>query len=70
MNASRIVVRGARALSTTLLQANIRQARFESLSTTSQVAKTGGSSGLVGGIAGGALVFAVSDSHYDWLRGY
>jgi hypothetical protein len=68
MNASRIVVRGARALRTAPSQANIRQARFESLSTTSQAAKTDGSSSLVGGIAGGALVFAVSYSHYDWLR--
>jgi hypothetical protein len=67
MNVSRIVVRGARALRTAPLQANSRQAHFESLSTTSQAAKTGGPSGL-GGIAGGALVFAVSDSHYDWLR--
>jgi hypothetical protein len=101
MNVSRIVIRGARGLRTAPLQANIGQARFESLSTTSQAAKTGGSSGLVGGycvlgvsclligeaievgdihssvrlrachnrgIVGGAIVFAVSDSHYDWLR--
>jgi hypothetical protein len=63
MIASRTVVRGARALRTAPLRANIRHARFESnaSSTTSQAAKTGASSGLVGGIAGGALVFAVSD---------
>jgi hypothetical protein len=66
MIASRTVARGARALRTAPLRANIRHIRFESSSTTSQAAKTGGSSGLVGGIAGGALVFAVSDPKHNW----
>lgn len=63
MITSRTVVRGSRALRTAPLRANIRHARFDSSSTRSQAAKTGSSSGLVGGLAGGALVFAVSDPH-------
>jgi hypothetical protein len=63
MIVSRTVARGARALRTAPLRANICHARFESSSTISHAAKIGASSGLVGGIAGGALGFAVSDGH-------
>jgi hypothetical protein len=67
MIASRTIVRGSRALRIAPLRANIRHARFESSSTNGQAAKTGASSGLVGGIAGGALVFAVSDFRLSYL---
>jgi predicted lipid-binding transport protein (Tim44 family) len=66
MIVSRTVAMGARALRTAPLRANMRRARFWSSSAASQAAKTGGSSGLVGGIAGGALVFVVSEIRPNW----
>jgi hypothetical protein len=67
MIASRTIVRGSRAFRTAPLRANICHARFASSSTTGQAAKTGVLSGLVGGIAGGALVFAVSNFYLNHL---
>ena len=57
---SRTAARTARGLRNSRVRSNIRHAHFESSATTQQAAKTGGSSGFAGGIAGGALVFAVS----------
>lgn len=61
MIASRITARTARVLRNSPVRSNIRHARFESSATTQQAAKTGGSSGFAGGIAGGALVLAVGN---------
>jgi len=67
MIASRTIATGGRAFRTAPLRANIRRAHFQFSSATSQAAKTGASSGLVGGIAGGTLVFAVSEVYPNWL---
>lgn len=61
MNSSRTAVRAARVLNRAPLRTNVRHIRPQSTasSTNTQAAAAGGSSGLVGGIAGGVLVFAV-----------
>lgn len=59
MIASKTLIRASRA-ARPVVRANLRHARFESTQATA--AKTGGSSGLVGGLVGGGLVFAVSFS--------
>ena len=57
-------MRSARLLRTAPRRANFRQARLESTSPSAQVQQASRNSGLIGGVAGGALVFAVSISYY------
>lgn len=58
MLASRTLIRASRTAARPAVRANLRHVRLESTQATA--AKTGGSSGLVGGLVGGGLVFAVS----------
>jgi hypothetical protein len=62
MFTSRSLARSSRVLRKAPLRANLRHVRPQSTSTATkgEAVAAGGSSGLVGGLAGGALVFAVS----------
>jgi len=60
MFASRTATRAVARSARTPLRAS-RQVRFQT--TNQQAAKAGGASGLVGGLAGGGLVFLVSFNH-------
>jgi predicted lipid-binding transport protein (Tim44 family) len=63
MFASRTLARSARVVRVPVVRGGVRSARFQSSSSVTQTsAQAGGASGLVGGLAGGALVFAVSFS--------
>ncbi|KAL3420733.1 hypothetical protein PVAG01_07178 [Phlyctema vagabunda] len=63
MYASRTVARSARTLRAPIRN-NARQLRFASTEQTA--AKTGGSAGLVGGLTGGAIVFAAGYTYYHF----
>ncbi|CZT49252.1 uncharacterized protein RSE6_10066 [Rhynchosporium secalis] len=63
MFTSRTAVRAAARSVRTPLRAS-RQTRFQTTDVNSQAAKAGGASGLVGGLAGGGLVFLAGYGYY------
>jgi len=63
MIASRTIVRSTRALRTAPIRANARHVRFASTEVSASTKQTG-SSGLVGGLVGGAVVFAAGYGYY------
>lgn len=68
MNAPRAAARAGRIIKRAPLRTNVRQIRPQSTASSSnvQAAASGGSSGLVGGIAGGAIVFAAAYGYYHF----
>ncbi|CZS93370.1 hypothetical protein WAI453_000973 [Rhynchosporium graminicola] len=63
MFTSRTTIRAAARSARTPLRAS-RQTRFQTTDVNSQAAKAGGASGLVGGLAGGGLVFLAGYGYY------
>jgi hypothetical protein len=61
---SRTALRSSRAIRIPSLRQKFRNVRFESSSTQKTAAKVGGSSGLVGGLVGGGVVFALGYGYY------